>query len=140
MNTPQKRILIVDDDTDFIVAVSFALKNSGFEVLTAANGAEGLKLASLERPDLILMDIMMDERTEGLFAVQQLRRDPQLRGIPVFVLSALYSCVPEFQVEPASAWMGQDRFFSKPVEIEALVRAIREQLGEPAGQVEPANR
>jgi DNA-binding response OmpR family regulator len=133
MNTGKKRILIVDDDPDFTEAVSFSLKESGFEVFTAANATEGLKVAGLERPDLILMDIMMGERTEGLFAVQQLRHDAQLAKIPVFVLSAIYSKVPEFDVAPENAWMGGDKFFSKPVDMTQLVRRIREQLDETDG-------
>ncbi len=128
MTTGKKRILIVDDDADFTEAVSFSLTQAGFEVFTATNAADGLKVADLERPDLILMDIMMGERTEGLFAVQQLRHDPQLSKIPVFVLSSIYSKVPEFNVKPDGAWTGGNKFISKPVDMAQLLRQIREQL------------
>ena len=124
-----KRILIVDDDRDFAEAVGCFLEANRFTVFKAHDGKEGLKLAKLQRPDLILMDIMMDERTEGLFTVQELRRDAGLRNIPVFVVSALYSEVPEFQVAPDKAWTGHDEFVRKPVNMPELLGLIRKRLG-----------
>jgi len=121
--------LVVDDDPDFTASLSFFLEENGYQVLLAHDGTEGLRLAALHHPDLILMDIMMDERTEGLFTVQELRRDAGLRNIPVFVVSALYSEVPEFQVAPDKAWTGHDEFVRKPVNMPELLGLIRKRLG-----------
>ena len=118
-------ILIVDDDLDFAEAVSYYLGQQGFRVLKAENGREGLKLAKMERPDLVLMDIMMGERTEGLFVVQELRHSPRLAEVPIFVVSALYSERPDFGVAPARGWMAHDEFFAKPVDLEKLLERIR---------------
>jgi len=83
----------------------------------------------------------MKERTEGLFTAQEIRRTPELEGVPVFVLSALYSKVPDFQIQPDSGWMAHDEFFSKPVDTAELLAKIRGRLGqekrETAGEVEP---
>jgi DNA-binding response OmpR family regulator len=129
--TPTKhKILIVDDDADFLEAVSFFLQAHNYAVFKARDGRAGLQLAKTERPDLILIDIMMSERTEGFFTVQEIRRAPELKDVPVFVLSALYTRVPEFQVPPQSGWLGQDEFFSKPVDMAELLAAIRRRLGE----------
>ena len=121
--------MVVDDDPDFTASLSFFLEENGYQVLLAHDGTEGLRLAALHHPDLILMDIMMDERTEGLFTVQELRRDAGLRNIPVFVVSALYSEVPEFQVAPDKAWTGHDEFVRKPVNMPELLGLIRKRLG-----------
>jgi two-component system, OmpR family, alkaline phosphatase synthesis response regulator PhoP len=128
MESEKKRILIVDDDPDFSGSVAYFLEEGGYSVRKAPNGAEALRLAALERPDLILMDIMMGERTEGFFTVQQFRRIPELRTIPIFVVTALYSQLPEFSVAPDSAWLGHDEFFQKPVNMPDLLEHIRKRL------------
>ena len=130
-------ILVVDDDLDFAEAVSYYLEQQGFRVLKAENGREGLKLAKMERPDLILMDIMMDERTEGLFVLQELRHSPLLANVPIFVLSALYSQRPDFGVAPARGWMAHDEFFAKPVNLEKLIERIRARLAASPPPIAP---
>lgn len=129
MPTAKRKILIIDDDTDFLEAVSFFLRSHEYAVTTARGGSEGLRLAKMERPDLILTDIMMGERTEGFFTVQEIRRAPELQDIPIFVLSALYERVPDFQVPPQSGWLGHDEFFAKPVDLPELLAAVRRRLG-----------
>lgn len=133
MTTPEKRILIVDDDRDFAEAVSCFLEANGFTVFKAHNGQEGVKLAKMERPDLILMDIMMDERTEGFFTIQEMRRATELKGVPIFVLSALYTKLPEFGIAPDSGWLAHDEFLSKPVDLARLLEKIRSRIGAAAG-------
>ena len=139
MEKQRKTILIVDDDEDFVDSISSFLREHGFRVSTARNGTEGIKRARMLLPDLIIMDIMMDERTEGIFAVQELRRTPQLESVPVFVLSALYGKVPDFKIGPSPEWLAHDRFLSKPVHLPDLLEAICGQLGsenpaEPAAE------
>ncbi len=124
------KILIVDDDADFIEAVSSWLESSGYKVLRAQNGAEGLKVAKAERPDLILMDVMMRERTEGFFTVQEIRRTPGLEKTPVFVVTSLYSQIPGFRINPEAKWLAHDAFFTKPVDPPELLAKIRETLAE----------
>lgn len=127
------RILIVDDDHDFSESTAAYLRAHGLEVDQAYDGRAGLKAAKRDRPDLILMDIMMDERTEGLFTVQQLRRDPELAAVPIFVVSSLYSEVPGFRVEADPAWMAQDEFLPKPVDLDRLLEQIRVRLADGVG-------
>ncbi len=124
----RKKILIVDDDPDFTESLSALLEAKGFQPLKARDGVEGLQAARVHRPDLIIMDIVMNERTEGFFTVQQIRREPELRAVPVFVLSSIYSRCPEFQIPPDSGWLGHDEFFCKPPDIHDLVAKIRRHL------------
>lgn len=132
MTSVVSTILIVDDDVDFVEAMSALLEVNGFTVLTAYDGREGLRLAKMARPDLIIMDIVMSERTEGFFAVQEIRRATGLREVPIFVVSCLYSEVEEFRVAPDSEWLAHDEFFSKPVDTLQLLEKIRRRLGDGA--------
>jgi len=132
MTPAGKRILIVDDDRDFIESTQAFLEANGFTVLKAHNGRDGVKLAKMERPDLILMDIMMGERTEGFFTIQEMRHHEDLKGVPIFVLSALYTQMPDFVNPPDRAWLAHDEFLSKPVDMAQLLEKIRQRLAQPA--------
>jgi CheY-like chemotaxis protein len=129
MHSKQK-ILIVDDDADFSEAVASFLEANGYQVLQARNGTDGVKAAKAEHPDLVLMDVMMQERTEGFFAIQEMRRTPGLKDIPIFVLSSLYSQLPGFRITPEASWLAHDAFFPKPVDPPQLLEKIRERLAQ----------
>jgi len=122
-------ILIVDDDQDFVEALGCFLEANGFTVLRAYDGAEGIKRAKIEGPDLILMDIMMNERTEGFFTIHEIRRDPALRSVPIFVLSSLCASLPDFGIPSSGGWLTHDMFFAKPVNMPQLLEQIRRRVG-----------
>ena len=124
-----KRLLIVDDDQDFVEAVACYMEAHGYTVLRARNGAEGVRLAKLERPDLILMDIMMNERTEGFFTIQEIRRDPALKSVPIFVISSFCTRLPDFEIPSSGGWLTHDMFFAKPVDTAQLLERIRQRVG-----------
>ena len=128
----EKRILIVDDDRDFVEAVACFLEANGLTVFRAYDGAEGIRLAKLEKPDLILMDIMMNERTEGFFAIHEIRRDPALRTVPIFVLSSFCTRLPDFEIPSSGGWLAHDMFFAKPVDSVQLLEKIRQRVNPAA--------
>ena len=128
----KQTILIVDDDPDFAEAVASFLEANGYHVLQARDGSDGLKVAKAEHPDLILMDIMMRERTEGFFTIQEMRRTAGLQNIPIFVLSSIYSQIPGFRITPEASWLAHDAFFPKPVDPPLLLEKIRERLAQRA--------
>lgn len=128
----KKRLLIVDDDRDFVEAVSCFLETKGFNVFRAYDGAEGVKLAKLQRPELILMDIMMNERTEGFFTIHEIRRDPALKNVPIFVLSSFCTRLPDFEIPSSGGWLTHDMFFAKPVDVDQLLERIRQRLDQAA--------
>jgi len=138
MSASEKTILIVDDDADLSEALRFFLEQHGYRVTVAQDGREGLRLARLEQPDLVIMDIMMNERTEGLFTIQELRHTPELKHLPVFVLSALYDKEPDFRIAPEAGWMAHDEFFPKPVDMPQLLAKIRQRIGPEAPREAPA--
>jgi two-component system, OmpR family, alkaline phosphatase synthesis response regulator PhoP len=126
--THNERILIIDDDHDFVQALDALLGQHGYQVLHAGDGHEGVLRARREHPDLILVDVMMSERTEGFFVVQELRRAPELAGVPIFVVSAVYDAAPEFDVPPSPAWLAHDAFYRKPIDPRTLLTGIRSAL------------
>lgn len=128
MTRSARTILIVDDDRDYSEALATFLRANGLRVIQAFNGREGLLQARLERPDLIVLDVIMNERTEGFFTVQEMRRDPALNEVPIFVVSSLYARAPEFRVEPDRGWLAHDAFFAKPVDLDELLRQIETRL------------
>jgi len=132
MTMEEKRILIVDDDRDFAEAVACFLEANQFTVFKAHDGKEGVKLAKLQRPNLILMDIMMNERTEGFFTIQEMRRDAELKNVPIFVISSFCTHLPDLEIPQSGGWMAHDMFFSKPVDLVQLLEQIRQRLGKAA--------
>lgn len=128
MTEPRPKILIVDDDDDVADSLGLFLRAHGYTVVRGRSGREGVQLARAERPDLVLMDVMMEERTAGFFAIQEIRRDPDLAALPIFVVSSIYSAIPGFRVTPDAGWLRHDGFFAKPVDMDALLARIREEI------------
>ena len=81
------KILLIDDDVDFIETTKTILESKPYEVITACNGDEGLRKAREEKPDLILLDVIMPIK-DGFTAAEQLKKDPALSKIPTLMLTA----------------------------------------------------
>ena len=124
MSNPIK-VLIIDDDPDFVSALETLFQSSGYVVCTAVNGKDGLYLAKSQKPDLILLDVMMTERTEGFFTLQELRRTPGLSHTPVIVISSIYAEQPIFRVSPEAGWLPANLFLPKPVDPGRLLEEAR---------------
>jgi len=90
-------------------------------VVAASNGRDGLAQAKTVRPALILLDVMMQDRTEGFFTLEQIRDVAALRTTPVIVISSIYTDHPVFRVSPESGWLPADLFLPKPVDPARLV-------------------
>jgi two-component system alkaline phosphatase synthesis response regulator PhoP len=125
-----RKVLVVDDDSDFVEAVSSYLEAHGYVVHKAYDGHEGLKVAKIQHPDLIIIDVMMTERTEGFFTVQEIRKTRGLEKVPIFVVSSLYTTVADFRVSPDSGWLEHDEFIPKPVDLQLLLERIRLRIGD----------
>ena len=118
-----KKILVVDDEEGFLSVIKEALEIREFEVLAARNAIEaGLELAS-RKPDLILMDMKMPG-INGLQACTAIKKNPNTADIPLIVISAISD---ESEIKKAYK-IGVAEYFIKPVDIEKLVRKIKEIL------------
>ncbi len=131
-----KAVLIIDDDSDFVRAIQTLLESSGYKVRSASNGREGIQLAKNIQPDLVLLDVMMSERTEGFFVLQEMRRIPALSRTPVIVVSSIYSEEPVFRVDPKAGWLPANLFLAKPVEPARLLAEAMRLTGASAAEAD----
>lgn len=120
-----RRILIVDDDPRLLHVVSMYLGIEGYEVDTAPNGEEGLRILEQRRPDLIVLDVMMPG-IDGLEACRRIKSNPETRTIPVVLFTALSRTD---DVENGRA-AGANRFINKPFSLIGLGAVIRSFLSE----------
>lgn len=131
MNAP-RTTLIIDDDADFAAAMARLLEQAGFQVKTARDGREGFDMACALRPDIILLDVMMTERTEGLFTLQRIRATDALKNTPVIVMSSIYTDLPFFRIDPAAGWLPATLFLAKPVDPARLLAEVTRLAGTAA--------
>lgn len=89
MEQKGKKILLIDDDSDFRLATRKILESGGYEVVEAKSGQEGFDLAKSTSPDLVLIDIIMESFTEGFNLIQKLYEDEKTKDIPRIILSTL---------------------------------------------------
>lgn len=126
----KKKILLIDDEEDFCFFVNKNLERTGeFEVLTATDGEEGINLAKQERPDVILLDIVMP-RLQGPGVAEVLINDPQTKYIPLIFVTAIVTD-KEIGVEPIKE-IGGYNFIAKPVDTQKLINSIKTALKEPS--------
>jgi len=119
-----KKILIVDDDPDFVEAVTMILRPKKFEVVTAYNGKEGLEKVKAEHPDLVVLDVMMPEK-DGYSVCKELKSDPKWNHIPILLLTGVVSHIPTTRYTQEMGMETEaDDYLDKPVEPEALVKRI----------------
>ena len=119
------RILVVDDDPDITFAVRLFLEKEGHQVETASNRADGMRQLDVYAPDLLILDVMMDQPDDGIAMAQELRRAG--RTLPILMLTSV-SKVTGMDFGRDNDLVPVDAFFEKPVKPEDLVRAVAELL------------
>ena len=121
------RILIVDDDPDLVEATRIVLETK-YEVITAAEGDAGIKKAKEEKPDLIILDVIMPVK-DGFTAAEQIKKDPELAEIPVIMLTSYAERKGETNI-PASKGMSLEAedYIEKPVKPEELLKRVEDLL------------
>ena len=111
----QKTVLLVDDDADFVQQNRVLLEESGYEVLAAYNSRQCREVMERRRPDLIMLDMMMDSRTEGFNLSRDLRNSEHTKNIPLLMITSVNDTIP-FRIEPDSTWLPVDVLIEKPVD------------------------
>jgi CheY-like chemotaxis protein len=124
--TMARKVIIVDDDRETREMLQVLLELEGYEVKLAANGLRLISTLHVDKPDLILLDVMMSW-IDGFELCQAIKKNPEFRDIPVFFISGRTS--PE-DIERGFA-AGCHDYFPKPIDGERLVRRIREVIGPP---------
>ncbi len=146
-----KKVLVVDDDENTVKFLTTALKENGYETLSALNGKDGLEKIRSEHPDLVVLDVMMPKKT-GFVLFKQLRRDDEFKDLPVImltgvaeVLEGLDTQTEDDDVKPFDALREAMRksiremrdeglikpnmFIDKPIDPELVVARVKELIG-----------
>ena len=121
------KIVIVDDNTDFLFTMEAFLRKNGYEVLAADDGQKGLELIRKELPDLILLDIMMETLFSGFEVCKQIRSDNVLKDMPIIGISAMGDELSiDYRQWPDYDYFKPDAFLDKPIDRQRLLRMIPE--------------
>jgi len=122
------KILLVDDDPDFVETTKTVLESKPYQIIIASNGDEGLRKAREEKPDLILLDVIMPVK-DGFTAAEQLKKDPQLSKIPTLMLTAFATKGRETSI-PVSRGMELETedYIDKPVSPDELLARVEKHL------------
>ncbi|NIM52666.1 MAG: response regulator [Gemmatimonadales bacterium] len=147
-----KRVLVVDDDENTVKFLSVALRENGYEPISAFDGDEGLQRVEDSSPDLILLDVMMPKRS-GFVLFKQLRRNEKYKQIPVIMLTGVADALEEDESQAADDTLERpydslreslkkairqmreeglvrpEMFIDKPIDPEELVEAVRGLIG-----------
>jgi CheY-like chemotaxis protein len=122
------RILVVDDDPDFVAITSKVLTTAGHQVVTAANGTAALAAMREQPPDLVLLDIMMSTVLDGLDVSEEMRSDPDLKDVPIIMISSIAD-TEHAAVFPSDGYLHVDAWISKPIQPEDLLNKVSRHLG-----------
>ena len=120
------RILIVDDENDFIELLQYKLSGHGYDLIVANDGVHALSQARTQKPNLILLDILLPD-LDGLSVCEILRRQPGTKKIPIIFMSALTG-----DITKRTATMQAEDFFTKPLDLNRLEKRIGELLNPEA--------
>ena len=122
------KILLVDDDIDFVESTKTILESKPYQVIVARNGDEGLQKAREEKPDLILLDVIMPVK-DGFTTAEQLKKDPQLRKIPTLMLTAFAEKGLETSIPVSRGFtLETEDYIDKPVTPEELLARVEKHL------------
>ena len=130
MPEKQKTILLVDDDRDFVESNKDLLEAQGYRILTAYDGKSGLETALRERPDLMILDVMMASDTEGFEVSRKIPEKPELRNMRVLLVTGIRRAMHlPFGFEPDESWLPVSDILEKPIVPERLIERIGKILG-----------
>jgi len=122
------KILLVDDDADFVESTKTILESKPYEVIVAKDGEEGLRKAREEKPDLILLDVIMPVK-DGFTAAEQLKKDPELSKIPTLMLTAFAEKSIETSIPVSRGFsLETEDYIDKPISPEELLARIEKHL------------
>jgi CheY-like chemotaxis protein len=117
------KILVVDDDPDFVDVTSSVLKAHGHQIVTASSGQQALFVMRKEKPELVLLDVMMSYVLDGLDVTEQMSQDADLKTIPVLMISSLPS-TRYAGMFPTDEFVAIDGWLSKPVAPDELLKQV----------------
>jgi len=122
------KILVVDDDPDFVLVCRMILEAEGYQILEASSGSKALEVMRQEKPNLVLLDIMMSTTLEGVDVNKEMEADPNLREVPVVMISSI--ATSEYAAEfPDDERIAIAAWISKPIQPAVLLKTVRRFVG-----------
>jgi two-component system alkaline phosphatase synthesis response regulator PhoP len=122
------KILLIDDDADFVETTKLVLESKAYEIITASDGTQGIIKARKEKPDLIILDIIMPVKN-GFNAAEELKKDPELQKVPVIMLTSFSQKVSETNLSRGQGLLlDTEDYIDKPVAPEELLKRVEKQL------------
>lgn len=127
-----KKILLVDDDKDFLESNRILLESEGYRIITAADGPGAMTAAEKERPDLIVMDVMMNYDTEGFDISRKISQASELQHIPVIIITGMRSIlhVP-LGISSDKSWLPVSAVLEKPIDPQKFLAEVKKQIEQP---------
>ncbi|MCD6153004.1 MAG: response regulator [Syntrophobacterales bacterium] len=127
--TAKKKILLIDDDRDFLMATKIILESGGYEVFLAEDGKSGVEMVKSVSPDLTITDMMMETWGEGFTVVSKIRSIEAGKDMPLIMLSGVDLQGPYQSFEPSEESPRVDLVLNKPVKADDLLKHVKRLLG-----------
>ncbi len=126
------KILIVDDDTDFVFSTRTVLEQKGYEVVSAGNGSHGKTTLAREKPHLVILDVIMSTVLDGLAMSRFMREEPAYKDIPIIMVTSIANT--DYQaLFPSDENIDIDAFLTKPIKPADLTGKVEELLSKKGG-------
>ena len=120
-----KKILIVDDDPDFAAAIQKILTSNNYDVDVAGNVEEGMRAIEEKRPDLVLLDVIMEKYDDGFNMCYDLKHDDRYRAIPVIIITAVTEVTGlKFDPKTDGEYLEAEEYVQKPISAEVLLNKV----------------
>ena len=124
-----KKIMIIDDDIDLVEAMRITLETDNYEVIDAQEGQKGLEILKKEKPDLLILDVMMGTLDEGFHIAYQIRNDEEIKDIPILMITAVGAQTGfKFDMQRDEDFLPVNEFIEKPVNPQVLLDTVKRNL------------
>lgn len=124
-----KKIMIIDDDIDLVEAMRITLETDNYDVIDAQEGQKGLEILKKEKPDLLILDVMMGTLDEGFHIAYQIRNDDEIKDIPILMVTAVGAQTGfEFDMQRDEDFLPVNEFIEKPVNPQVLLDTVKRNL------------
>jgi CheY-like chemotaxis protein len=122
-----KTVLLVDDDADFVEMNRVLLEQNGYAVRVAYSGRQCLDQVAALRPDIIILDMVMEKQSDGFDVSRELRNSEHTKAIPLVMITSVNDDIP-FRIEPDRTWLPVDALLEKPVDPQLLLSVVGKAL------------
>ncbi|MBU0529292.1 response regulator [bacterium] len=124
-----KKIMIIDDDIDLVEAMRITLESDGYDVIDAQEGQKGLEILKKEKPDLLILDVMMGTLDEGFHVAYQIRNDEKIKDIPILMITAVGAQTGfKFDRQRDEDFLPVNEFIEKPINPQVLLDTVKRNL------------